>query len=224
MATTEPEEGRAALTRTGTFAEVNSQGSLHEFLDSLATALLHHKIRVPRPPSTEIEVALTESSVDDNSQTLYAYDSLDTSSNHVRILTLLSSDSEQSEMRCLLRHANLDESPKYACLSYVWGNPTIQIPILVNGKRFTVTENLFLALRKFRRLLCADSPIELWIDAVCINQSDITERNAQLQLMTTIYQKAYVVMLWMGEEADQSDLAIDLIKAFGSQVIDTKEF
>ncbi|KAI3579715.1 heterokaryon incompatibility, partial [Fusarium oxysporum f. sp. albedinis] len=38
----------------------------------------------------------------------------------------------------------------------------------------------------------------LWIDQICINQSDIDERNHQVPIMGNIYRKAYRVFVWLG--------------------------
>jgi hypothetical protein len=52
----------------------------------------------------------------------------------------------------------------------------------------------------------------LWADAICINQEDIVERNHQVQLMRDIYRSAELVVAWLGEEKDESDLAMDMIE------------
>jgi hypothetical protein len=39
----------------------------------------------------------------------------------------------------------------------------------------------------------------LWIDGVCINQTDILERNRQVQLMGEIYSRASCVLIWLGD-------------------------
>lgn len=50
-----------------------------------------------------------------------------------------------------------------------------------------------------------------WIDAVCIDQSNIHERNHQVNLMKEIYTAASNVDIWLGAEADDSNLAIRYI-------------
>jgi Heterokaryon incompatibility protein (HET) len=42
----------------------------------------------------------------------------------------------------------------------------------------------------------------LWIDAICINQDDIDERNEQVRMMGNIYQKAERVTVWLGDGLD----------------------
>jgi hypothetical protein len=44
----------------------------------------------------------------------------------------------------------------------------------------------------------ATMPMRFWIDAICINQSDINERNEQVPRMGDIYSMASRVWIWMG--------------------------
>lgn len=48
----------------------------------------------------------------------------------------------------------------------------------------------------------------IWIDAVCVNQQDVAERNTQVSMMTQIYGQAQSVIIWLG--GFDSDAAIDL--------------
>ncbi|KAH9204636.1 hypothetical protein DL95DRAFT_376840 [Leptodontidium sp. 2 PMI_412] len=41
---------------------------------------------------------------------------------------------------------------------------------------------------------------DLWVDAICINQSDVAERTAQVALMSRIYSTALSVVVWLGPE------------------------
>lgn len=77
--------------------------------------------------------------------------------------------------------------PFHTALSYVWGNPALVRLIRCNSKPFATTENLDLALRQIRRL---DVAVLLWVDQICINQDDLQEKNQQVAIMVTIYQRA----------------------------------
>ena len=85
-------------------------------------------------------------------------------------------------------------------------------PILLDGRRYFVTANLESFLRHRRD---AQDPIDIWVDAVCINQSDVAEKNGQIKLMSLIYMAAAKVMVWLGKEADDSDLAMDELSDMG---------
>ncbi|KAK3612876.1 hypothetical protein LTR22_028411, partial [Elasticomyces elasticus] len=54
----------------------------------------------------------------------------------------------------------------------------------------------------------------LWIDAVCINQTDNSERNAQVRLMKQVYEQADSVVIWLGEPADGTWEAFQAIEYF----------
>lgn len=43
-------------------------------------------------------------------------------------------------------------------------------------------------------------PQLLWVDALCINQTDTSERNDQVQLMGEIFSKAVRVIIWLGDK------------------------
>ena len=96
----------------------------------------------------------------------------------------------------------------YTALSYVWGNPALVKTMTCNGKDFAVTKKLDLALHHLRR---SDVSIMLWVDQICINQDDLQEKGQQVNLMGIIYQRAWSTLVWLGEEADNSDDAIDTL-------------
>jgi hypothetical protein len=58
-------------------------------------------------------------------------------------------------------------------------------------------------------------PRIIWIDAICINQSDDDERGLQIQSMAKIYGNAKLVIVWLGEAADSSDVALEAIRTAG---------
>jgi len=99
--------------------------------------------------------------------------------------------------------------PKYQALSYTWGDANRKVPISINGQDFLVTTNLDDALRHLRPLTSDEesSCLALWVDAVCINQENSNERDAQVRRMRIIYEQAERVILWLSklnEPADES--------------------
>ena len=107
-----------------------------------------------------------------------------------------------------ITRAHLSSATLFDALSYAWGDQSIKLSILINGEPFEVGENLHAALKALRANGRNDF---LWIDAICINQSDIPERNSQLSLMTQIYSLARTVICWLGEPGDDSELAISTL-------------
>ena len=128
-----------------------------------------------------------------------------------RLLRLLHpGDSAKGHELCFaLEEYELDECPDFQALSYTWSPPyrgeheaTASEPVLnfspriiVDGRPFAVTRNMVDALTFF-----ASSAGErhVWIDGVCISQRDLSERAAQVLLMSSIYSKALEVLVWLG--------------------------
>jgi hypothetical protein len=117
----------------------------------------------------------------------------------IRLLKLEQSTQQDAIIVCSLVVASLSLSvsahPQYEALSYVWGDSTEQHEILLDGRPTLINRNLWIALKHIRK---PDSYRTLWIDAICINQDDINERNEQVGQMGRIYSKASRVLIWLG--------------------------
>ncbi|KAJ4294905.1 hypothetical protein N0V88_005144 [Collariella sp. IMI 366227] len=124
------------------------------------------------------------------------YPALSSANREIRLLHL-KSGTETDELQCHLQVVSLDSNPSYEALSYCWGRSTANI--LVNDKYVSVPANLQDALRRFR---CATEERILWADAICINQSQIEERNSQVAMMADIYKKCERCLIWMGQASD----------------------
>jgi len=68
--------------------------------------------------------------------------------------------------------------------------------IKCDDQQVHIGQELYDALRRLR---LTDRARALWIDALCINQQDISERNAQVTHMSQIYGQADHVVIWVGE-------------------------
>ncbi|KAK3117238.1 hypothetical protein LTR53_001573 [Teratosphaeriaceae sp. CCFEE 6253] len=117
---------------------------------------------------------------------------------HIRVLQL-SAGAYSSKLCGHLEVVNLKDQPRYEALSYTWGATTLSNTILVNGRyHLPLTDNLWRALRGLRHRWCKRV---LWIDALCINQKDVSERGQQVTFMGDIYNTAHQVCVWFGEPA-----------------------
>lgn len=84
----------------------------------------------------------------------------------------------------------------YDALSYAWGSGGKVNKIRCNGLQVLVSQNLFEALRALR---CYNKDHKyLWVDALCIDQDNSSEKNEQVWNMLAIYQKAREVIAWLG--------------------------
>ncbi|EJT77131.1 hypothetical protein GGTG_07043 [Gaeumannomyces tritici R3-111a-1] len=116
------------------------------------------------------------------------YKTLGNFSHRIRLLKLLTGQ-QTSRLETQLLVVSLNSQlPPYEVLSYVWGQ-TCDLPgkIMVDGVPLEVTRNLYCALRSLRH---NDQPRMLWVDAICINQADISERSRQICLMSRIFSQA----------------------------------
>jgi hypothetical protein len=141
----------------------------------------------------------------------HLYTSLNTTwERELRLVTLLPAPTKDAPIECTLSIISLeDQNTQYEALSYEWGDPNgPQYEILLDGQPFTVRRNLWQALRCLRTEYSART---LWVDAVCINQEDVFERNHQVGMMGSIYNCASSVRVWLGEKGNNSRDAILLL-------------
>jgi hypothetical protein len=123
---------------------------------------------------------------------------LNLKSRQVRLLKLVPGTRDENHIQAVLQHFDNEEAPPFKALSYTWGKPYPLYTIYVNGKAFSVRQNLyaFLTTATSEPGLCTD--VWLWIDQVCIQQLDTKERNHQVQQMPEIYRSASEVIVWLG--------------------------
>jgi len=137
--------------------------------------------------------------------------------NQLRCLHLESGDFDDP-IHAYLEIISLTKPCKYEALSYVWGIPKAISPMIVDGTELSITENLDTALRHLRpKPGSGQSSRTLWVDAVCINQSDNKERADQVKLMRDIYRSAFNVLIWLGPAADGSDVVLRSIQRNDSE-------
>jgi hypothetical protein len=144
----------------------------------------------------------------------YVYRPLPETPCSTRLLQILPGDNG-TNIYCLIFDYTLQTnraSGPYEALSYVWGDPTERRRIFVQDAEapmtkerwssyLDITTNLYSALQRLRDPFI---PRMMWIDAVCIDQTNLQERAAQVQFMVSIYSHAHFVIAWLGEEADNS--------------------
>ncbi|KAE9366588.1 HET-domain-containing protein [Stipitochalara longipes BDJ] len=125
--------------------------------------------------------------------------------------------SETSGLKCDLQHFPLHECPPYMALSYVWGDSLTSLPLQVNSGFLTIGKNLASFLEQVRAYIAEPTaPQYCWADTVCINQADTLERNKQVLRMKEIYERAASVIMWLGDRAENSERAMNLITTLES--------
>ena len=161
----------------------------------------------------------------------FSYTPLDKHKREIRHLVLLKQGwrskilpADDFVCNCRLEHATFSISKGikgYEALSYTWGRPNTHFPppfITLNGAKFEVRENLSHALRY---LTFNSKDRVLWIDVICINQDDTSEKSHQVQQMGDIYRMASQVVVWLGHSSAGTKRAFQFIKEHSSTYIKT---
>lgn len=129
------------------------------------------------------------------------YRKLDQGRQEFRLFKLLPADDKDARVGGHLHYHSLADRPIYYTISYVWGDPSLAVEqIDVDGKSLQVTPNLHKVLRNLRNSESSSTP--LWIDAICINQRDLAERNHQVRMMRQIYEQCCADLVWLGPTSD----------------------
>lgn len=154
------------------------------------------------------EISDVRGSASPNPET-YRYTSLPPKDSTFRLLKL--SKYKGLELECELFQQSLsnDEHTPYEALSYVWGSAELVECIILDGKRFWITDNLHSALQCLR---LRDRDRYLWIDAICINQADKEEQSRQVQQMGVIFKHAEKVLFWLGKATSEIMTLMDALE------------
>ncbi|KAI8208563.1 Heterokaryon incompatibility protein 6, OR allele [Colletotrichum sp. SAR 10_76] len=112
-------------------------------------------------------------------------------------LLLLKPGSAEDPFEAHLELVHIEQAPPYEALSYTWGKPTEQPRdyIWLDGHPLPIKPNLEDALRSLR---FPNQARRLWVDALCIDQSNLDERARQVQYMRLVYKHAARVVVWLG--------------------------
>ncbi|KAH7069995.1 heterokaryon incompatibility protein-domain-containing protein [Paraphoma chrysanthemicola] len=138
-------------------------------------------------------------------------------SNSIRLIEVI----QQSNGSCKYKFhtVRLEDKQPFIALSYAWGSSAALRKINLGGCEFRIGQNLYDALRSIAdktsqlQSLVGRPKLLFWIDALCINQKNVLERNHQVHLMSKIYSMSDLVLVWLGRRADHSELAANNIAA-----------
>lgn len=137
-------------------------------------------------------------------------------------------------LRCNVRQCTLSDPPTYEALSYTWKaseydysstspleraedeladeeakrRQDARFKVHCDDKVLFVGAGLHGALKRLRG---STEPRALWVDQICIDQSNLNERSTQVRMMRHIYSGASRVILWAGEEDQFTEKAFEVI-------------
>lgn len=140
------------------------------------------------------------------------YQPLDTTKNEIRLLHIAPGQHDDDQITCTFSLASLDINIEYEALSYVWGDFKNMPSVNLGGHQVQVTKNLHSALRHLR---VPNRERILWIDALCIDQSNLQERTHQVSRMSSIYRQASCMIVFLGEAWEGSGIAIEILQRMG---------
>jgi hypothetical protein len=131
-----------------------------------------------------------------NHKDLYIYQAIPAGS--IRLISFEAGTS--SEPFFTINSVFLSDTEPYSALSYAWDDHGVYESLSCHGGVVAVTPNCKAAITRLaeRSIGC----MRLWVDAVCINQLDANEVDAQLAIACDIYKRADTTWVWLGESHD----------------------
>lgn len=107
------------------------------------------------------------------------------------------------------------QPPSYEAVSYAWDR----------SEREERRSKLNLGDRRYIRLSSGlhgmllhlrlpDRNRKLWIDQICINQKDATEKSSQVAIVRSIYSEATCTIVWLGSKFDTDNESLEVFKSF----------
>ena len=125
----------------------------------------------------------------------YGHEPLNNKSNQIRLLRLDSGFLDHN-IEGHLSTFDLAHAPSYVAFSYPWGPTSPTASVYINNRPLKVRQNLYNSLAAYRNN--ADNRHYIWVDQICIAQADVEERNSQVRLMPSIFQKYLCTIVWLG--------------------------
>lgn len=86
--------------------------------------------------------------------------------------------------------------------------------MFLNGIHVDVSWNVFNLLTHIRYV---HESRRVWIDALCINQADVMEREEQISLMSYIYSGAARTIIWLGDVDEHTANLAEIFRAIGGR-------
>jgi len=141
---------------------------------------------------------------------LFKHQPINTDNKAIRLLRIGLIPSEDNAPSCSMSTFELPSAPPYIAVSYTWGPKDAQpLYITLNGEQHPVRENLYnlICFLYAKPTKMKEAFAYLWIDQVCIDQSNAEERNHCVRLMPQVYKTAIEVLQWLGKEPNMVNAA-----------------
>lgn len=149
----------------------------------------------------------------------YQYQPLETSTPHVRLITILPRGVDL-HINIAIEHVSLAEvNNEYDAISYTWGSNQLVRPVWVDGQLLWLRKNIWDFLNFYYKIQDSQSPHQdhkrwhrhptdlvdgrppkFWIDSISINQDNAVEKSEQVSMMGKIFSSACRVLVWQGKD------------------------
>lgn len=114
----------------------------------------------------------------------------------------------------------VQNDPDTAGLFYQAGGTQHRQAVICDGTEVLIGGELYAALKRLRY---EDKPRVLWIDALCINQTDLEERKVHVQFMGQIYAQASKTVIWLGEGIPANAQAFQALEDGGMRLLELRK-
>ena len=145
----------------------------------------------------------------------FRYTPLDNPATDIRLLKCTESAGAHDPLRFQISAWPIDSAPPYHAISYTWGDLTFT-KITVEGCELKVRRNCYESLVQ---CLGHDATAYIWIDSICINQQDVSEKSHQVARMHAIYASARQVLVCVGAHDGGSEFLVRVCGAIGSRAL-----
>lgn len=130
----------------------------------------------------------------------------------IRLFELLAGDGQSQVESLSLRHSLENASNAYEALSYTWSDASVTRPIKIDTEfELHVPARLEVTLQD---LQSPSVSRRIWIDAICIDQNNTSERVHQIGIMRKIYALAEKVIVWLDLQLDVRDEGFQRLRSF----------
>ncbi|KAK3898022.1 putative heterokaryon incompatibility protein [Staphylotrichum tortipilum] len=146
------------------------------------------------------------------------YQPLEYSNQQIRLL-VVKPGRQDEVIRASFANISLASPPSqqtdFDALSYCWGVSPDRVDI-----QFETEDTATMGVigvpptieKALRRLRTEDTHLRIWVDFICINQTDLEERSHQVSIMGIIYSRARTVHIWLDEDTSGLEAALRVIR------------
>jgi hypothetical protein len=150
---------------------------------------------------------------------------------HIRLIEVHDCEPDDLVIRVSIHVTSVEDAPTYQAVSYTWGDENVQehihamhasslsrtalAPSVTNDGFMTVRKNCADVLRQIRHFKTSKY---YWIDAICIDQQNVPEKNVQVGRMGATFKQADCVLACIGMHDQSSQLIVSMFENFHSHL------